>query len=122
MSETGMKKLSLPGPQELHDAPPRVYFACHRDAIEDYLRLGYRIKEIWRACREADPPYPGCYTSFYRQVQRDGLDRHDDAARSAVPTASEAGTSTKRELRQPTAGIEYVRNNLRRNLPKLELE
>jgi hypothetical protein len=110
-----MPRTTLPGPQALQGAPPRVYFSCHRDAIEGYLRLGYHIKEVWRAYRGVSPPYPGCYTSFYRQVRKQGLGSNEPAKGDIKGRPQRASTA-------PTPSIEYVRNNLRRNLPKLELE
>jgi len=117
-----MARATLPGPQALQGAPPRVYFSCHRDAIEGYLRLGYHIKEVWRAYRGLSPPYPGCYTSFYRQVRKHGLGFNEPAGEPAVLTKRDINDIPRRASTVPTPSIEYVRNNLRRNLPKLELE
>jgi len=117
-----LPKATLPGPQALQGAPPRVYFSCHRDAIEDYLRLGYHIKEVWRAYRGLSPPYPGCYTSFYRQVRKHGLGPNEPAGAPRVLTNRDTSDSPQRASTGSTPSLEYVRNNLRRNLPKLELE
>ena len=117
-----MPKATLPGPQELQGAPPRVYFSCHRDAIEGYLRLGYHIKEVWRAYRGVSPPYPGCYTSFYRQVRKYGLGSNEPWSTTGALSNRDINDRPRRASTASTPSIEYVRNNLRRNLPKLELE
>jgi len=117
-----MPRATLPGPQALQGAPPRVYFSCHRDAIEGYLRLGYHIKEVWRAYRGVSPPYPGCYTSFYRQVRKHGLGPNEPAGAPRALTNRDIHDRPQRASTASPPSIEYVRNNLRRNLPKLELE
>ena len=117
-----MARATLPGPQALQGAPPRVYFSCHRDAIEGYLRLGYHIKEVWRAYRGLSPPYPGCYTSFYRQVRKHGLGSNEPGGSPRALTNRDTSDRPQRASAASTPSIEYVRNNLRRNLPKLELE
>jgi len=117
-----MARATLPGPQALQGAPPRVYFSCHRDAIEGYLRLGYHIKEIWRAYRGVSPPYPGCYTSFYRQVRKHGLGSNEPACATGALAKPVIHDRPRRASTASTLSIEYVRQNLRRNLPKLELE
>jgi len=117
-----MPRATLPGPQALQGAPPRVYFSCHRDAIEGYLRLGYHIKEVWRAYRGISPPYPGCYTSFYRQVRKQGLGPNEPGGATGALTTRDTSDRPRGASTAPTPSIEYVRNNLRRNLPKLELE
>jgi hypothetical protein len=117
-----MASATLPGPQALQGAPPRVYFSCHRDAIEGYLRLGYHIKEIWRAYLGVSPPYPGCYTSFYRQVRKHGLGSNEPGGAPRALTNRDVSDRPRPTSTASTASIEYVRNNLRRNLPKLELE
>ena len=117
-----MLRTKLPGPQALQGAPPRVYFSCHRDAIEGYLRLGYHIKEVWRAYRGVSPPYPGCYTSFYRQVLKHGLGFNEPGSPTGALTNRDTSDRPQRASTASTPSLEYVRQNLRRNLPKLELE
>ena len=117
-----MVRATLPGPQALQGAQPRVYFSCHRDAIEGYLRLGYHIKEIWRAYRRLGPPYPGCYTSFYRQVRKHGLGSNEPGGAPGALTKPNIGDRPKGASTASTPSLEYVRQNLRRKLPKLELE
>ena len=117
-----MRRATLPGPQALQGAPPRVYFSCHRDAIEGYLRLGYHIKEVWRAYRGVSPPYPGCYTSFYRQVRKHGLGSNEPGGATGAPTKRDISDRPQRASTASTPSLEYVRQNLRRNLPKLEVE
>ena len=117
-----MLRTKLPGPQALQGAPPRVYFSCHRDAIEGYLRLGYHIKEVWRAYRGVSPPYPGCYTSFYRQVRKHGLGSTEPGGAPGALTKLAAVDRPKGASTASTPSLEYVRQNLRRSLPKLELE
>ena len=117
-----MPRATLPGPQALQGAPPRVYFSCHRDAIEGYLRLGYHIKEVWRAYRGVSPPYPGCYTSFYRQVRKHGLGANEPESTTGALTNRDIRDRPPRGSTASTPSLEYVRQNLRRNLPKLELE
>ena len=117
-----MAGATLPDPQSLQGAPPRVYFSCHRDAIEDYLRLGYHIKEVWRAYRALSPPYPGCYTSFYRQVRKHGIGSNEPGGAPGALTKLAAVDRPKGASTASTPSLEYVRQNLRRNLPKLELE
>ena len=101
-----MLRTKLPGPQALQGAPPRVYFSCHRDAIEGYLRLGYHIKEVWRAYRDASPPYPGCYTSFYRQVRKHGLGFNEFAGEPAVLTNRDTNDRPQRASTASTPNIE----------------
>ena len=117
-----MVSATLPGPQALQGAPPRVYFSCYRDAIESYLRLGYHIKEVWRAYRGVSPPYPGCYTSFYRQVRKHGLRSNEPGGVTGAPTKPDVSVRPQRASTAATPSLEYVKQNLRRNLPKLELE
>jgi len=117
-----MAGATLPDRQSLQGAPPRVYFSCHRDAIEGYLRLGYHIKEVWRAYRALSPPYPGCYTSFYRQVRKHRLGSNEPGGAPRALTKPDPGDTTKGASTASTPSLEYVRQNLRRNLPKLELE
>jgi hypothetical protein len=68
------------------------------------------------------PPYPGCYTSFYRQVRKHGLGSNEPGSTTGVLTKPDINDRPQRASTASTPSIEYVRNNLRRNLPKLELE
>ena len=70
----------------------------------------------------AMPPYPGCYTSFYRQVLKHGLGPNEPAGELGVLAKPDISDRSQRASTASTSSIEYVRNNLRRNLPKLELE
>jgi hypothetical protein len=68
------------------------------------------------------PPYPGCYTSFYRQVRKHGLGSNEPGGAPGALTKPDISDRPKGASTASTPSFEYVRNNLRRNLPKLELE
>lgn len=58
---------------DLHAAPPQVYFLFFEEEIAAALRAGFKIKQIWRNYRQADPPFPGTYVTFFRYCERYGL-------------------------------------------------
>ena len=45
---------------------PYASFVQCKEQIAAWLRAGYSVKGVWKACRHATPPFEGSYPTFWR--------------------------------------------------------